>query len=270
MDRVIDEHSRDAAGLDRNLFRPARDGARAAPPLATAMLPLWQHLAPITLDGARLARNHILLNTGLDAASSALDMMRTKSAITLRDNKWITLAIASPTRGCGATTVAANLALGLARQPDTRVLLMDLNLRRPRLAALFGIEARYNIETLLNGTNTLQRGLVRYRHNLAIAPNSLPIGCSSELLQARSTRAIFDDLRDQLAPNVIILDLPPMLESDDLLVSLPLLDCVMLVAGAGISSLGEIDICERELVARTNLLGVVLNQCRHGLEKFRS
>ena len=40
-------------------------------------------------------------------------------------------------------------------------------------------------------------------------------------------------------------------------------DCVLLVAAAESTSIAEIDRCERELAAQTNVLGVVLNKCRY-------
>ena len=76
------------------------------------------------------------------------------------------------------------------------------------------------------------------------------------------------ELRSQLKPDILILDMPAMLGSDEVLACLPLVDCVLLVAEAERTSFGEVDLCERELAARTNLLGVVLNKCRHGPERY--
>ena len=44
---------------------------------------------------------------------------------------WKRLAVTSPGPGCGKSTVTMNLAFALARQPDIRTLVIDLDLRRP-------------------------------------------------------------------------------------------------------------------------------------------
>jgi Mrp family chromosome partitioning ATPase len=69
-------------------------------------------------------------------------------------------------------------------------------------------------------------------------------------------------------PDIVIYDLPPMLQSDDVMAFLPHLDCVLLVAGAEKSRLDEVDKCEKDLADQTNVLGVVLNLCRYMSEEF--
>jgi MinD-like ATPase involved in chromosome partitioning or flagellar assembly len=75
------------------------------------------------------------------------------------------------------------------------------------------------------------------------------------------TKAI-RDLKQRFNPDVLICDLPPMLASDDVAAFLPNVDCVILVVEAEADTLGQVDACERELAAQTNVLGVVLNKCR--------
>jgi Mrp family chromosome partitioning ATPase len=69
-------------------------------------------------------------------------------------------------------------------------------------------------------------------------------------------------------PDVLLYDLPPMLQSDDVMAFLPHLDCVLLVAGAEKSRLDEVDKCEKDIAEQTNVLGVVLNLCRYMGEDF--
>jgi Mrp family chromosome partitioning ATPase len=72
----------------------------------------------------------------------------------------------------------------------------------------------------------------------------------------------------------MIFDLPPVLVSDDTRAFLKDVDCALIVARAGATSAAQIDTCEREVAEQTNVLGVVLNQCRHiedtdyGYEKY--
>ena len=57
-------------------------------------------------------------------------------------NGWKVLGVTSPTPGCGKTLTAINLGFSVARQPDRSVILMDLDLQRPRLSDYFGIAPR--------------------------------------------------------------------------------------------------------------------------------
>ena len=72
------------------------------------------------------------------------------------------------------------------------------------------------------------------------------------------------EIRNELQPDVILLDLPPVLGSDDVLALLPSIDCTLLVVGAGVTTIAQVRRCEQELAGETNLLGIVLNKCRHG------
>ena len=54
-----------------------------------------------------------------------------------------------------------------------------------------------------------------------------------------------------------------MLVADDVIAFLPNMDAVLLVASAGTTTIAEIDQCERTLAEQTNVMGVVLNKCRH-------
>ena len=69
-------------------------------------------------------------------------------------------------------------------------------------------------------------------------------------------------MRQSLAPDIILYDMPSMLSSDDVVAFLPNVDCAILVVAAEKTTFEELDACERELSERTNLLGVVMNNCR--------
>jgi protein-tyrosine kinase len=229
---------------------------------------IWPQLRPLKVDQRRLARSRIVTQAQPDAAGSALDMLRTKVARTLHENGWTSLAITSPTAGCGKTTLAINLAFSLARQANYRVVLMDLDLRKPNIGKLLGHDGAQSIESFLKGQSALRDSFVRYGDNLAIGVNAKPVVGAAELLQNPSSLAALKSLSRQLKPDFLVFDLPPMLATDDMLAFLPAVDAVMLVAAAEVSNISEIDICERELAKHGNVVGVVLNKCRHGPQKY--
>src|SRR5262245_37457433 len=76
--------------------------------------PSWSRLTRVELDDNRLARNRIVTTTRANRAHFAFDMLRTRVLQSLRQNKWTSIAITSPTSGCGKTVVSLNLAFSLS------------------------------------------------------------------------------------------------------------------------------------------------------------
>lgn len=223
----------------------------------------WAMLPHVRVDPGHLEANRIVTAGGADPACSAFDMMRTRVLHHMRQNGWTSVAITSPTAGGGKSVVALNLAFSLANREDCRAALLDLDLRRPRIADLLGITAP-PLETCLRGQSGPERAFVRLRPNLAVACNSRPVRLAAELLQGPEAAKAFGEMKQRLMPDLVVCDLPPMLASDDMVAFLPNVDCVILVAEAEVNTPAEVDACEHELSSQANVLGVVLNKCRHG------
>jgi Mrp family chromosome partitioning ATPase len=78
-------------------------------------------------------------------------------------------------------------------------------------------------------------------------------------MSSRAMRTFIQDLRTNFRPYVVILDLPPMLVSDDVIAILPQIDCTLLVAAVGSTTVPEIEECGRHLQS-TNLVRLVVNK----------
>lgn len=222
----------------------------------------WERLRPIELDRARLAENRIVTLDRTHDGHAAFDMMRTKILQILRHNQRSTIAITSPTPKCGKTTIALNLAFSLSLQSDCRTVVIDLNLKAPRFEELLGVAAPFSIDNVLAGDSPMNRALVRFGDNLAIGTCHRSVEYSAELLQSRETVKVLKQMYTELAPDVVIFDMPPMLGGDDVTAFLPNADCALLVAAAETTKMPDIDACERHLAERTQLIGVVLNNYR--------
>jgi protein-tyrosine kinase len=237
-------------------------------PVAGATGPAWAELAPFEPDPRVMARNRIVTFDDADPAHSAFDMMRTKILRAMRQNGWTSLGITSPTAGCGKTTTAINLAFSFAHQPDVRTVLVDLDLRRPAVAKDIGLAAPQSMASMLHGTRTVAESFVRVGDNLAIGTNATPIKNSADILLSGKTGQGVAALRAAFLADVMIFDLPPMLQSDDVMAFLPHLDCILLVAGAERTRLDEVDKCEHDLAEQIPVLGVVLSMCRYTGEEY--
>lgn len=230
--------------------------------------PVWEALPSFEPDSDLMERHRIVTFADTDPAHATFDMLRTKVLRMMRQNGWMSLGVTSPTAGCGKSMTCLNLAFSLAHQPDLRTVLVDLDLRRPALARELGLDVAQSMAGVLQGTRSVAENFVRYGENLAIGTNAAPVRNSSELLLNAATAQGVASLKAAFAPDVLLYDLPPMLMSDDAMAFLPHLDCVLLVAGAGKSSLDDVEACEHDLSEQTNLLGVTLNMCRYMGESY--
>ena len=223
--------------------------------------PLWHALKPVSLDSNWLARNRVYSMDSGDKGAE-FDLLRTKTLLQMRKNGWKRLAVTSPTLGCGKTTTAANLTLGFTRQPDKSVILFEMDLRRPSLAELLCAKPEFGVKDLLQGSVGFEGQALRVGDNVAMSLNRGPSKNTSQLLLRDATARQLDQIESEYQPDIMIFDLPPLLSSDDTTAFLKNVDCVLLIAGAERTTISQVDTCEREIAEHTNVLGVVLNQCR--------
>jgi protein-tyrosine kinase len=222
----------------------------------------WAALPSFVPDRARLQEHHVVtLAGGADAAS--FDGMRTRVLQQMRSNGWRRLAITSPGPASGKSTIALNLAFGLARQTGLKVMLLDLDLRRPSLARTLGLHPEAGFADVLGGNASFELVARGHGQNLAVAVNIAPTPASAELMGNPVVADILGAIEARYAPDLVIFDMPPMLVIDDAIAFLPRVDCALLVAAAETTRIKEIDICEREIAAHTAVMGTVLNKCRY-------
>jgi protein-tyrosine kinase len=223
----------------------------------------WAALQTFDVNPKRLKRNRILTyQANPDAAH--FDVMRTKMLHEMRSNGWRRIAITSPNTKCGKSTIALNLAFSLARQSDIRVMVVDLDLRRPSIARMLQLpKSDLNFAAALAGQAPAAEQIRRHGNNLAIAGSQHSAPGSAELLQSVTAAHMIDEIEARYQPDVMIFDMPPMLVVDDTMAFIDQVDATLLIGAAESSTLGEISRCKQDLDPRTNLLGVVLNKCRY-------
>lgn len=239
--------------------RAASNGRASARP--TAAPELWNSLEELTLDPGHLERERVVTLDKTDQAHVSFDLLRTRLLKILRENGWSRIAITSPTKGCGKTVVSTNLALSMSRQSDLNTLMFDFDLRTPRVGKCLGISKHQSISRFLRGQIPHEKYLLRVRKNLALGLNSDPVRDSAELCQDDKTTETLNKTMRALRPDVVIFDLPPALIGDDVIAFLNNVDCVLLVVGAGQTTVAQIEDCERMLSDSGKFIGVLLNKC---------
>jgi len=266
------EPAMEALARDHSLIVCVDCGTLSHGPVAAAkpadVIILDHHLGGETLPDALACVNPNRLDETGDlghlCAASVVFLMLVEANRQMRAEGWKRLAVTSPNKACGKTTVSLNLALAMARQADLRVMLLDFDLRRPSLAGLMGQQGgAYDLAALLAGERDFSEHAVRFGPNLAIGLNRRAVPHSAEMLLAPSTASVLDEIESRFKPDVIIFDTAPMMGNDDNLAFLGQVDCALLVAAADSTSARQVDSSERDLSGLTNVLGTVMNKCRY-------
>ena len=171
------------------------------------------------------------------------------------------IAVTSAERGEGKTTCAVNLALAIAEETLTRVLLFEANVRQPALARLFGFEPRECLSTQMARLHGPTRGY----HIAAVAGTRLCIAAMSPDL-APGTRldrflvsVALSELRSEY--DYIIVDTSPALESADATSVTGCVDGVILVARANKSRKRNVR-AAIDQIGQAPLLGIALLDSR--------
>jgi len=168
-----------------------------------------------------------------------------------------TLLVTSAVPGEGKTFVTANLAQAIVRQPDRRALVIDADLRCPRVHAVLGAPATPGLTDYLRGeadeVTVIQHGP---EGNLCMIPGGSEVTNPSELL----SNGRLEKLLQRMAPlfDWIILDSPPCLPVADASILAGICDGVLLVVKAGSTPSVVAQNARQELQTR-NVVGVVLN-----------
>jgi len=183
---------------------------------------------------------------------------------------WKLLAVTSPTAGCGKTLTAINLGLSIARQPERSVLLVDLDLQKPNVARSLGLKRPEGVFGVLKGQSTLASAVTSARAGIcrfSVLPAESETSSSSEWMASRAMSTMLQDIRRSYPSRIVILDLPPMLSSDDVIAVLPQVDCVLLVTAVGTSTMSEIKQCNRHLQS-ADVVRVVVNKVEEPSAKY--
>ncbi|SLN53073.1 Tyrosine-protein kinase YwqD [Falsiruegeria litorea R37] len=239
-----------------------------------AVLPnTWEQLQIVSFG----MRDHIrsrapLVNFFRETPTArAFDILRTRLLQTLKHEGWRRVAIVAPTSGCGATFTAVNLALSLARVPDSRTVLMDMNMRDPGVKSTLDIAAPGRQQDFLDGQIAMKDHLVRCSDTLAVGLADEASSNASELLQSQACSEALDAMIEDTQPDVVLYDLPPVLAHDDLTAFMNQIDGVLLVSDGEQTTSDQIKACEKIIGGHVPLLGVILNRGRGSrLEAYAS
>jgi capsular exopolysaccharide synthesis family protein len=173
-----------------------------------------------------------------------------------------TILVTSSQPSEGKTTTAVNTAFMLA-QTGAEVLIIDCDLRRPRLHAHFDVPNSGGLTNLLSGDPNIDSYLQSYERqtNLKILTSGPVPPNPAELLGSDEMRRLLAQLSTRFAH--IIVDSPPTISFTDASILSTMVDGVVLVVHGGRSSRAVVRRAKQQLVdVGAHIFGVVLNNVR--------
>jgi capsular exopolysaccharide synthesis family protein len=228
----------------------------------------YEYTRVVKVQKEHLEKSRIVAFNKNDPKSMTFDLLRTHVLQKMEENGWRTLAITSPTPESGKTVVAINLAMSIAQQTNKTAMLVDFDLRRPKVGAYLGIPMEKSLNDFLEGTASMQDVLVNPElPRMVVLPTRSPVRNSAETLSSRKVADLIKDLRERYKSRIVIFDLPPLLVADDALALLPQVDCVLMVVANGMSTRREIEDSLRLLPA-ANIIGTILNKADVELQPY--
>ena len=139
--------------------------------------------------------------------------------------------IASAVAGEGRTLTATNLALSLADAPGQRVLLIDADLRHPRIHQLFQVTAGAGLTGALQSSVSGKLPVIGLTAGVALLPAGRPQGDPAPLIDSARMREVLAEASRSY--DWIVLDTPPVTMAPDAGLLAPMADLALLVVDAG-------------------------------------
>jgi capsular exopolysaccharide synthesis family protein len=201
-----------------------------------------------------------LLDRGVPPAfSEAVRGIRTSVMFSTATEGARTIMVTSTVPSEGKTVVAANLGDALA-QAEQRTLIIDGDMRRPRVHDVFGCTQEPGLSNVLVGAAELKTA-IRQTGNplLSILPAGLIPPNPAELLGSQRYRRLLEELGQEY--DWIVVDAPPVMAVTDAAVIANGVGGVLFVVGSEMTPRRNAQVALEQLVAaRGRLVGAVLNR----------
>lgn len=225
-------------------------------------------LIPSQTNGTVASSALITLEERNSPTAEAYRHLRTSLLFSSAGKPPQTILVTSSQPAEGKTTTAINTAITLA-QSDVDVILIDCDLRRPRLHSHFGLDNTQGLTNYLSGEKSTENliksapGLPRLK---IITSGPIPPN-PAELLSSNEMKNLLQFLKGRFKH--IIVDSPPAISFTDAAILSTLVDGVVLVAMAGKSSIHLMRQFKLRLAnIGARIYGVVLNGIKSGSMEY--
>lgn len=179
------------------------------------------------------------------------------SLILSASNACNSLLITSMAQKAGKTVTAVNLALSLAYS-QRRILLVDADMRRPKVHKTFGLDNTNGLSTYLAGASEIPVQTIEESPFLHILTSGRIPPNPSELLSSARLNELIQHV--QASYDFIVFDSPPMADVTDAVLISKVVDNTILIARSGVSTYHALEQAEKIFTnINANIMGMIVN-----------
>jgi len=177
-----------------------------------------------------------------------------------------TIAVTSANAGEGKSTCAINLATVTAMSVGRNVLLIDCDLRRPKVHWTLGLQPQAGLAEVLLNQATIDEAITKLAGvNLDVLPVRMIPGNPSELLASPEMRRLIEEVARRY--DRVVLDTPACLGLPDAKSISELCDGLVMVVRAGVTPKEDVQ-AALDILDRRRVVGLVLNGSEATREQY--
>jgi len=252
-----------AEAPDDARWNPAADRLESAPnaPVLAERRAKPRSTTPVRVSDAD--RHKLVISPSLDPAlveqyrhlAAVLHHAQERSAIR---SVMVTSAVPSE----GKTLTATNLALTLSESYQRRVLLIDADLRRPRMREMFALPSGEGLVNILARSGGGRLPLHQVSPTLSVLLAGRVVTDPMSMLVSPAMKQLLDEARDNF--DWVVVDTPPIAILPDANLLSAMIDTALLVVSARSTPYPLVQRAA-EAIGTGRILGVVLNRAEHAV-----
>ncbi len=222
--------------------------------------PVYSESKTVAIDISMAVKNHCVALSTEFPEINYYKVLRTQLRQMGQQKDWKTVMVTSASPNEGKTVTAINLAATFAREYNHTVLLVDADLRMQMVHRYLGYDSQLGLLDYLEDKAAMNDiitwpGIEKF----TIISGDRVVEDSSELIGSPRMQALMEELKTRYDDRYVIFDAPPLLDVADALAFAPLVDCIILVVGAGVTSKQNLKEA-LALLPQDKIAGFVLNR----------
>lgn len=259
--RVAREQTEEIRGSSQDQFassktKPADGSARD---VLEVRPPTYSQTRCVQLDHDELIDRKVFSILQKDEVADQYKLLRTMVLNRTRPVGHNTIEITSFKDGDGKSLTCVNLAITLAKESRQNVLLVDMDLRRPSIHSILGIDPEPGLrDHFLNGIPLKDMLIHPGIERLTVLPAGGRMDNSTEIIGSSRMENLIREIKGRYQDRYIIFDAPALSTCSDPLVLSSYVDAIVLVARANHTTTEDIT-SGMALLKDKNILGIVLN-----------
>ncbi|MFH2090729.1 MAG: AAA family ATPase [Pseudomonadota bacterium] len=223
-------------------------------------IPVYTHSMECRIDPEFVRKNRGVCIYPDSPEIEYYKILRTRIQQQSKERKMNTIMITSPNRNEGKTTTVINMGLVFAREFNQTVLLVDCDFKGQDIHKYLGIKNDYSlIDYFLHGIPLSDLIVWPGIEKLTLISGNKTVLNSSEMLSSEVMQQLVVEMGTRYDDRYVFFDAPPVLERSEAISMAPMMDGILMVVEAGVTSKKDVEKAIK-LLPREKFLGFVLNK----------